>query len=95
MYKGIALGNIDTWSDPSKNKDGVIRSGQEVQGNPPSGDKTYVWGPYRCYVKTRDLGSWYKEVTVPPVEPPPATETISFTLDVEGFKPYTGELEKE
>ena len=71
MYKGIAPNNIDTWSDLDGNKDSMIRSGQEVQGNAPSGDKTYVWGPFRCYVKTRDLGSWYKEVTVPPVESPP------------------------
>lgn len=83
-YEGKAPSNIDTWTDPSGSKTGIIRAGDTVRGPAPSGTFTKLSLP-NAYTKSSFLSpSWYKLVVTepPPVEPPPTGPTLTHTIQV-------------
>ena len=100
MYQGKTNQVAKVWGVIGGAQISEIPAGATVKGDAPSGGYAYIYtGTYNGktwkagFTKTAFLTGYSQIVVVPP--DPPATTKTPFTLNVTGYKPYSGELEKE
>lgn len=81
------------WNSLAENKKviGAIRKDDKVTVDTRSGEFIHI-SQSPNNVTGWSKASWFKADTTTPPTPPPSNKKV-FTLVVQGFKPYTGELE--
>ena len=93
MYQGKTNTDAKIWNSIGGTQIGTVKAGETVTGSAPlQSGYVFLNTPVRGYTKTAWLTD-YKELVIPPPAPPTVAK-VPFDLNIVGFKPYHGELEK-
>lgn len=95
MYRGITSQVAKVWATIGGSQIDEIPAGATVTGGAPASGYAHInaGASWKAgYTKTIWLKNYAEVVITPP--PPPVVTKTPFTLSVDGYKPYSGELEK-
>lgn len=94
MYQGKTSVVAKLWKSPGVDQIATIPAGTSVTGDAPRADGyVYLRSPRAGWTKKIWLLNYVLIVVPPP--PPPAPDKTPFTLKVDGFQLFSGELTKE